>query len=251
MNALVEVFESRLYAGSVADEIVASISDDLADKGSCTVGLAGGGTPGNIYRAMAAPPRVTEVEWDKVKFLLGDERWVPHEDILSNYRMVQETLVGPLSRYQRPKTFPVDTSLGSPSEAAARYETVLRNELEMGDQGVPQFDILLLGIGEDGHTASLFPNSPLLSEARKLCDTCPHPTDGTQRVSITPPLLLNARRIFVLITGEGKSEMVRRILEGEDPIERIPARLVMQSKSRVSFFLDSAAASKLKASYRG
>lgn len=245
MNALVEVFESRLYAGSVADEIVASISDDLADKGTCTVALAGGGTPGNIYRAMSAPPRVTEVEWDKVKLFFGDERWVAHDDTLSNHRMAQETLIAPLARYGRPKVFPVETTLDSPGEGAARYDAVLRNEVA-AQEGTPSLDILLLGVGEDGHTASLFPHSPLLNETRKMCDACAHPTDGTQRVSITPPLLQKARRIFVLMTGEGKSEMARRILEGDDAPEKIPARLVLQSKARVSFFLDSAAASKLK-----
>lgn len=244
MNHSVERIEAALYNGAVADEIIASLNDAISDRGRATLVLAGGSTPGAIYRLLSIPPRLQELDWNKVTVYWGDERFVPQSDDKSNFKMVNETLFAHLGR-RAPKFFAVDTSLPSADAAAAAYaETIVREEKLVGD-AMPQFDLILLGVGEDGHTASLFPGSPLISKKDGLCFADTHPTDGSNRVTISPAVIRAAHRVAFLVKGESKAEIVHAVLEGSGDINKYPANIFREARGQVTWFIDSAAALKL------
>jgi 6-phosphogluconolactonase len=236
MKPVIEIAEASVFAGVVADEIATLIAEKISEKGHCSVVLSGGKTPGTVYRHLALPPRVSDIEWDKVSFFLGDERFVPQEDVQSNFRMIRETLILPL-KGKNPTCSPVNTSCATAEEAAASYGKTI-SQFFKGK--TPHFDVVLLGLGEDGHCASLFPGSPALRSAN-IAEAVDAPEGGVRRITLTPNILFSAGHVLFIVKGENKSQMVKRVLEGDEPIEVIPARLFATSKSQVSWFLDSAA----------
>lgn len=243
MKPSVEIVEPKLFAGAVADEIVACAQDAIQERGRFSLVLAGGSTPGEIYRTLTIPPRVTDIDWKCVDLFFGDERWVPVSDNQSNQKMVRETLLAHLT-VELPRVHGIDTSLPSPRDSAIRYDHALR-AAGYAPNGTAQFDLVLLGMGEDGHTASLFPHSPLLSDkGASLCEAVSHP-DGSDRITLTPAALLNARKVVFLIKGENKAATVRRVLEGDEPVAELPARLFVANPERIAWFLDSGAALQL------
>ncbi|NMC62101.1 MAG: 6-phosphogluconolactonase, partial [SAR324 cluster bacterium] len=232
----VEVIESRLFAGVVADELVASIQDIETEQEFCTIALAGGSTPAETYRLLSHPPRVNEINWPKLKLFLSDERWVPASDAQSNFKMIQETLLARIpsngwSVYQ------VDTSMKSPEEAARKYSELIRANLSLDSSGVPVFDIILLGIGSDGHIASIFPGSKTFSESSSLFEVVPQPWDGNFRVTITPKLIMAARRVIVIAKGKAKADIIKKVIEGNDSNLNLPGRLLMEHPGDVSYFV--------------
>ena len=241
MKGSVEVVEPKMFAGVVADEIVASISDAISDRGRCSIALAGGRTPAVVYRMLSKPGRVEEVEWSKVALYVGDERWVPTTDDQSNFNMIKEALLQDL-RSRKPQAYPVDTSLATPEEGAAAYEALIRkNEGEN-----PSFDIVLLGIGEDGHTASLFPGSELITKPSGGIYRAVKSSDGAgHRVTITPEVLRSAKRIIFIVRGNNKAEVLGRVINGVDSVEVLPARLADACEGKVTFFVDSEAGIRL------
>ena len=240
LNPAVEVIEPPLFAGVVADEVVSCIQDAVDERGRCAIALAGGSTPGAIYRLLARPPRVSEVPWASVHLYWGDERWVSPEDNQSNFRMTQETLLAHIPP-PGPVVHQVDTALSSPEAGARAYaEELTRHEGE-----APVFDLVLLGIGEDGHTASLFPGSPLNGDRTALCGAAQRPEDSSWRVTICPRLITAARRVVFIIKGESKAAVAQEVIEGKAPAHLIPARIFEQCTGRVTFFLDSGAAQRL------
>lgn len=234
----VEVIESRLFAGVVADEIIASIQDIESEKDFCSIALAGGITPAETYRLLSHPPRVGEVNWGKMRFFLSDERWVPASDAQSNFKMINETLLARLPS-EGWKSFPIDTSL-PPEEAVSKYEADIRSFTHKGENGLPCFDIVLLGIGEDGHVASVFPGSKLFS-CQCLCAAVPQPWDNNMRITICPELIMCASRVIVLAKGKSKAEVIKRVLEGDESPVDLPGRMLVDHKGAVSWYVDSEA----------
>ncbi len=243
----VELVEPKLFAGVVADEIVASIQEAIQERGRCSVALAGGGTPSAIYRCLARPPRVSDVAWEKVSLFLGDERWVPADDNQSNFKMVSETLLSQITE-AAPKAYPVDTSLPTPARGAEDYAKKIQSALGAGPNGLPVFDLVLLGIGEDGHTASLFPGSKALSDRTSIALAVQHPGDDRYRVTLGAGLLFGGRKILFMAKGEEKADIIKRVIEGDEPIEQLPACLYRNAAGQVTFFLDSSAGLKLNRS---
>jgi 6-phosphogluconolactonase len=252
----IEIVDAKHFAGGVADEIVAILNEAIAERGSASLVLAGGSTPAGVYRALSKPPRTEALDWSKVRLYLGDERWVPASDDLSNGRMVRETLLEGLGA-QKPKFFPVDTSLSSVEEGAKNYAKLLLTQECQGSEAssrTPAFDLILLGMGEDGHTASLFPHSALLDEnasKEALCAVAQHPTEkgkpGGVRITMTPKVILNAQRILVIVSGENKASMAQRALEGKEEVAVLPVRMLARVSEKVTWFLDSGAAKLLSA----
>lgn len=241
----VEVVESRLFAGTVADEIAATLGDLISEKGSATLVLSGGSTPAIVYRALTVPPRVDDIDWSKVIFFWGDERYVPPTDPQSNFHMVELQLINHLTD-NKPKIIPINTSLSTPQDSARDYEKKIKETLKLDDKEIPRFDLMLLGIGEDGHIASLFPGSPLNKETQHIVAAAKHPSDGSDRITMTPSVIINAANVIFIVTDDKKSDIVKRVLEGtNEEDEALPARLYRKAKGRVTFFLDSAAAVKL------
>jgi 6-phosphogluconolactonase len=248
MGRSIEVIESKMFEGVVADELVALLGDAVAERGSCSFVLAGGKTPAEIYRTLAHPPRVGDVPWEQVKLFWGDERWVSYEDDQSNFRMVKETLLRDLPA-PGPKVFGVETNLESPAAGAVAYERTIRRELGVPEGELPAFDVVLLGMGDDGHFASIFPGSPLVNEqSSTICFPAAHPETKQMRVTISANALLNARRILFAVKGAGKAEMVERVVRGKESPAELPVMLFKEVEDRVSWFLDTPAAARIHGS---
>lgn len=243
MNLQIEVFETKMFEGAVADEIVSALAEGVADRGVATLALSGGSTPASVYRMMTKPPRVEELAWSKVKVFVGDERWVPLDDPQSNFRMASESLFSGLPT-PSVQTFPVNTAAATPAAAAKEYANTVRQHVA-AESGIPCFDVVLLGIGEDGHTASIFPGSPLVSSSPDICCESVDGTGMKPRITLSKEVLFGARRVLFIIKGENKAAMVRRVIEGSDSPEVFPSRLFLGARHQVTFCLDTGAAKEL------
>jgi 6-phosphogluconolactonase len=214
----VRVFETpRRLAEAAAESFVEEAAKSIGDRGRFAVALAGGSTPKALYELLATGYRST-LDWGRIHAFFGDERTVPpdHED--SNYRMAQEAL---LSRVPLGSVHRMRGEL-DPAEAAALYE----EELAEFFGGPPRFDLVLLGIGEDGHTASLFPGTPALDVRDRWAVENPVEKLGTVRLTLTVPAINAAERVNFLVVGEGKAGALKEILEGDASPHEYPAKLI-------------------------
>jgi 6-phosphogluconolactonase len=238
----IEVIESDLFSSVVADELVKIIQQVLGTKSICNISLCGGSTPGEIYKALSMPIRSTLIDWKKVNLFLGDERFVALNDDKSNYHMVQKTLIENLLE-DIPNVFPIDPNVPNVKIASENYAQIITSNVSLNKDNFPIFDIMLLGIGEDGHTASLFPNDIAVENKKDITVAVNHPTDGTQRVSLTMPSICAADRIIYLSKGKSKAEIVKKIFLGNDSILTYPSRLFTLCPDKTVVFLDNLAAS--------
>ncbi len=225
---LTEVMSER-----IAEEAAAAVQQ----RGRFTLALSGGSTPASIYAALAKPPLVDQFPWQKTHLFWGDERhvWPNHEE--SNFRMVQQTLLNhapvPVGNIHR-----VRAEL-APGIAAFYYEKILHRIFE----GTwPDFDLVLLGMGEDGHTASLFPDSAGLNEDRRWFIANEVPQLKTWRLTLSLPAINAARQVWVIIQGEKKAEMVSEVLLGDVNPQSKPIQAVQPIQGDYRWFLDRAAA---------
>ncbi len=199
------------------------------------VALSGGHTPSLMYRQWSDEFQ-KEFPWSQIEFYWSDERCVPLDDPLSNFRMVRESLLSRLPA--EPRIFPMPAGLADHETAAREYETTLRGILPAGG---PSFDVLFLGIGEEGHTASLFPDSPALKEVQRWVVPVRAPAEPPLRLTLTLPIISRARNVFFLVTGAAKRDIVHAIRTQPDAASRYPAAMV-QSAGNLVWFLDEAAA---------
>lgn len=228
--------DTALLTRAVADESQRIALDAVLATGRCSICLSGGTTPKSLNELWARD-YVTRMPWKKIHVFWGDERYVPYDDERSNYRMARETL---LSRVNTPdgNIHPMPTALADPGEAAIAYEKTLREFF--ADR--PEFDLLFLGIGVEGHTASLFPDSPALAETRRAVVAVEVPAEPPQRLTLTYPMLNRSRNIFFLAEGAKKREIISEIRrEPESATSRYPAARI-RSAGRLIWFLDQAAA---------
>ena len=196
---------------------MAEAAKSVQEKGSFAVALAGGSTPEAVYESLATAYK-DALDWKGVHVFFGDERTVPPDHEGSNYRMAYETL---LSRVPVGSIHRMRGEL-DPREAATLYE----EELTEFFGGSPRFDLILLGIGEDGHTASLFPRTPALDVTDHFVVENPVEKLDTVRLTLTVPAINEAKRIIFLVAGEGKAEALEEILEGDANPHEYPAKLV-------------------------
>jgi 6-phosphogluconolactonase len=227
----------------VVDDPAAAVAELLVDI-ACAgghVALAGGSTPRRAYQLAAG--QGIDLDISAATLWLGDERLVPADDERSNLRMVEETLVEPLPAERRPPVMPVDTRL-SPDDAATAYEALLRERL--GHH--PRLDLVLLGLGPDGHTASLFPGKPAVQESHRLVAGVPEPglEPLVARVTLTLPVINTAREVVFLISGADKAPAVKRAF-GEPPDLSAPAALVRPGAGTLTIVLGPPAAAELDA----
>ena len=230
------IFEGpRELARAAAETFVEEAAESIQEKGSFAVVLAGGSTPKALYELLAAEYRDI-VDWKKVHPFFGDERTVPPDHEGSNYRMAQHAL---LSRVPIGSVHRMRGEL-EPREAATLYE----EELETFFGGAPRFDLVLLGIGEDGHTASLFPGTPALNVAERWTVENPVYKLDSVRLTLTVPVLNAAKKIIFLVAGEGKAWALKEILGGNANPHEYPAKLI-RPKGRTIWMVDRAAAQLL------
>jgi 6-phosphogluconolactonase len=219
--------------GLAAQRIADAIAAGRHDRRAVHVSLAGGQTPRATYERL---PRLVE-DWEGVELWLGDERLVPADDPESNYRLLDETLL----RATGATAHPVPTS-GSAEEAAAAYTDTIRERVPRGPSGLPAMDLALLGLGEDGHTASLFPHAAALESRGEICVAVHHaPKPPPDRVSLTLDALRAASSALILAVGEAKATAVAATLSGPDP--GVPASLLADAP--VELIVDRAAAREI------
>jgi len=217
----------------------------IAKDGHFHVALSGGSTPRDLYRLLATSEFRAQVDWARVHLFWGDERAVPPDSPESNYGMARREFLlhVPIPPANVHRMEADDANIG---RAAHSYEALLRRCLELDDRGFPRFHLVLLGLGKDGHTASLFPGSKLLRETSRWVSTPIVPKIGARRMTLTLPVLEAARRILFLVTGSEKAPILREIVSGrsEPPL---PAQIVQPRHGERVFLVDEAAASLLRA----
>jgi 6-phosphogluconolactonase len=228
-------------ARTAADRFSEAARQAIDRRGEFAVALSGGSTPRDLHRLLSSPEYRDQVEWGCLHVFWGDERGVSPDDHRSNYRMARETLLDlvpiPIEQVYRP----LSERLCVPSVSAA-YAEQIRAVLPANPAGVPEFDLILLGLGDDGHTASLLPGDPLVHERELLVAWTNHEREGTSRVTFTAPLLQAARETLVLVAGPEKAEALREVLHGPDRVEKYPAQLLRQAIGRVTVLADRDAA---------
>jgi len=222
-------------------------ADSIAAAGHFSVALSGGSTPLVLYRLLAEPPLREAIDWSRVHLFWGDERFVPPDHPDSNYRAAQEALV---SRVPIPteNVHPIPTEAPDPETAAAQYEDTLRRLFAAPEGETPRFDLVLLGLGPDGHTASLFPGSPALDEHKRLVVATYLLRLASWRITLTPPVLRGARNVIFLVSGPDKAATLRDVLEGSYEPHRLPAQLAQPDQGDLTWLADEAAASLLRRS---
>jgi 6-phosphogluconolactonase len=239
---------AEVLVGSDLDETVriaagqfAALARKVAAEGKPVhAALSGGSTPQRLFRQLAAGPFAGLVPWDSVQVFWGDERNVPPGHPDSNYSVARELL---LSRVPIPHAniHRIPTGDGTAVEAADLYQRTLREVLPC-ENGLPRLDYNLLGLGTNGHCASLFPHRPTLHETQRLVVADHVEEVNSWRVTLTAPVLNNAAQITFLVTGEGKASVVRQVIEGPRDPEAAPAQLIAPSHGSMTWILDAAAA---------
>jgi 6-phosphogluconolactonase len=216
----------------------------IAQDGRFQVALSGGSTPREMYRLLATQEYRTQVDWPRVHIFWGDERAVPPDHPDSNYGMARREL---LVRVPIPpaNVHRMEAEVTPIGRAAHTYEATLRQYLDLDGRGFPVFHLVLLGVGTDGHTASLFPGAPLLRETSRWVATPTVEKLGTRRMTLTLPVIESAKRILFLVTGSPKAAILRVVLGGQDG--ELPARMVQPRHGDRLFLVDEAAARLLPA----
>lgn len=223
----------------LAEYFIVIAQRSIADHQKFSVALSGGSSPKKLYEILSANYK-NAIDWKKVHFFFGDERYVPKTDPESNYLMAKKALFDPLE-ISEIQIFAVDTS-AEPEVAAQKYADVLKDFFE--GQEV-RFDLVLLGLGDNSHTASLFPHTNVLYDEAPSVKEVFLKDQNVYRISLNAPLINQAHYIAFLVYGEGKAEAVKHILEDDKDINDYPAQLINPDNGDLQWFLDSAAASNL------
>lgn len=236
----------------LAAERFSSITAHAAEqRGVARIAISGGSTPKAAFGLWASEqqPYRSRTPWDKLELYWVDERCVPPDHAESNYRMTREAMLS-LVPIDPLRIFRIEGEL-DPEVAAARYESAIRNNLRLEGAELPRFDLVQLGMGEDGHTASLFPHTDAINELGRLVVPNHVPQKDAWRVTLTWPVINNAAEVFFLIEGAAKAEVLRDVLLGAYDPDLLPSQLIRPASGVLSFLLDQAAAAKLPSPTNG
>ncbi|MCC6312995.1 MAG: 6-phosphogluconolactonase [Thermomicrobiales bacterium] len=240
---LLLVEDADELARVAAETFVEAVGETVTRRGDALVALSGGSTPKQMGRLLAAPPFSTETPWSNLTVFWSDERWVPLDSRDSNAGVAIRIFLDHVP-VPRSHIHPVDTMLPSPADAAAAYAATIHAATGALEPAVPAFDLILLGMGDDAHTASLFPHTPALRVAdRIVTDNFVTKLDA-QRITFTYPLINAARRVVFLIGGAAKAEPLAEVLEGPEDVDRLPAQGV-RPVGDLLWIVDRAAAARL------
>ena len=239
--------DAAALARRTAQYFVEMVGEAVAGRGRARIAISGGSTPKAAFALLADPgqPWRSRMPWDKLELYWVDERCVPPDHPDSNYRMTREALLDhvPLKAEQIHR---MEGEL-EPAVAAARYESMLRDTFRLEGAENPRFDLINLGMGPDGHTASLFPHTAALHELTRLVTTNFVPQMNSWRITLTWPVINQARSAFFLIGGADKAAVVHEVFTGPHDPERLPSQLIWPSSGILTLILDKAAATLLPA----
>ena len=235
--------DTQTLSHEAAQFIVRLARESIAARGRFTIALSGGSTPKVLYGLLGSEPYRSQIDWSSVEIFWSDERCVPPDSEDSNYHLAEQVLLSkvPLSPHQVHR-MPAD----QPDRDAASQAYTLEMQHTFGTNSIPNFDLLQLGMGPEGHTASLFPHQESLHEQQRLVMPVTVPKPPPPRLTFTPPLLNAARYVLFLVTGADKADAVQAVLEGEYHPDEYPTQIVRPTNGEVIWMLDSAAAGKLK-----
>lgn len=240
MKTHVEIFadRSQLIARALALTL-AEIQDAIAQRGRCTIALAGGNTPQPLYEQLATQ----DLPWQDIHIFWGDERYVPLSDPQSNAGMAAKAWLNHVA-IPPENIHPMPTQATDPTEAAQIYDQQLQSFFGVSSETVPRFDLILLGLGPDGHTASLFPHT----EALQVCDrnVTVGSKAGQPRITLTVPVINQAQCILFLVTGTNKQAALTQIFAENADAAQFPARLIQPINGKLSWLLDAAAGEPFK-----
>lgn len=238
---MIKVFKNPKSLLPALAEFIATQAQKAIDRdGRFNFVLSGGSSPKKLYELLASKSYRNKISWQKVCFFFGDERYVLPDHPDSNYLMAKTTLFDPL-KITAQQVFAIDTKL-PPAESAKAYEKIIRGHFK----GACSFDLILLGLGDNSHTASLFPHTTVLKEKSALVKEVFVEEVKMYRITFTAPLINIAHSIAFLVFGAGKAEAVHHILEAPSNIEEYPAQLIDPQQGELHWFLDEAAAAKIK-----
>jgi 6-phosphogluconolactonase len=241
-----EVVPDKESLVNVACELItAAAAISIGRRGFFRIALSGGSTPRDVYAALAQDQ---DIDWRRWHLFWGDERTVAPHDADSNYRMVKETLLDQLPI--QPGIVMRMLGEADPTAAAASYaaaiEELVPANYDSATASIPRFDMILLGMGSDGHTASLFPNTPALHETVRYVVANPVPQLNTTRLTITIPLINASRRVLVLVSGADKANRLQEVLTGPVDIDRLPSQSIHPVAGNLVWLVDSDAFSKIE-----
>ena len=235
-NQNVRVYNDKQeLVDSFTEEFINAVNLQVNSSESFFLALSGGNTPRLIYQ------KFSKVEnkqlWEKINLFWGDERFVPPENPESNYKMAFDAFISkvPIPQKQIYRIY----GEGAPEKERVRYEEEIKKNVPLSENGIPRFDWIFLGLGTDGHIASLFPDTINFSNMNSLCIITEHPFTGQKRLSFTLPLINNAKRISFIVTGEEKANVVNQILSGSPHCLKYPAAHVKPNDGLIEWFLDS------------
>jgi len=230
-------------AKAAAQLFTTALIEAVKARGVARVAISGGTTPKAMFALLAAEPFASQVPWDKLDLFWVDERCVPPDNADSNYRMTKEALLSkvplPADRIHR-----MEGEL-APEVAAARYESTIRNAFRLEGAETPTFDLILLGMGDDGHTASLFPHTEGLNDLTHIVIANHVPQKNTWRITLTSPVLNQGRAVAFLIEGAAKAQVLHDVFLGPFQPDTYPSQIIRPASGRLTLLLDSAAAAKL------
>jgi 6-phosphogluconolactonase len=245
VNSTIQTFadpNSLTHAAVVRFAQIAREAIETRDQ--FTVALSGGSTPKALYALLATEPWQNQLDWNQVHIFWGDERHVPPSDPSSNFRMTQEWLLSkvliPSENIHRIKAENPDANA-----VAAEYEQELKHFFQLGDHEFPRFDLVLLGMGANGHTASLFPGTDAVHEASRLVVAPWVEELNSDRITLTPPVINNAAEVSFFVTGIEKAATLKAVLEGPYQPDHLPAQIIRPTPGKVVWMVDQAAASAL------
>jgi len=238
--------DTEAISRAAAEAIIKDISDCLQAQDTYSIALSGGSTPRRLYELLANDAKLqVQIPWDRVHFFWGDERHVPPNHPDSNYRMADTAL---LSKVPIPSTniHRIKAEDSDADKAAADYEQEIRRFFKIDTGQMPRFNCVLLGMGPDGHTASLFPGTSAFEETKRLAVANWIEKFQSYRITLTGPLFNNADRILFLVGGMEKADTLKAVLEDDSKTTRFPVQLIQPTHGEVTWFLDQPAASRLK-----
>jgi len=233
-----EIFETQIdLAEGFADEFRKTCEEVILVNGKINIALSGGSTPKMLFTVLAVEYK-NKIDWSKVNFYWVDERCVPADDEQSNFGMTNKTLLSNISIPE--KNIHRIIGENDPEKEAVRYSDLLKKNIPLRNN-FPEFDMILLGIGEDGHTASIFPDQMDLLNSEKFCAVAVHPETKQKRITLTGKVIDNAERIYFLATGSGKAEVIGTILNKKKDFLKYPAAHIKPLDGILKWYLDDKA----------
>ena len=234
--------DTNTLSHQAAQHIIRIANESIVTRGRFSIALSGGSTPKVLYGLLATEPYRSQLDWPSIEIFGSDERCVPPDSPDSNYATAQEVL---LSKIPIPANHIHRMPADKADRDAASQEYALEMQRVFGTNGIPSFDLIQLGMGPEGHTASLFPHQSSLHEQQRLVIPVTVPKPPPPRLTFTPPILNAARHILFLVTGSDKADAVHAVLEGDYQPDEYPAQLVRPTNGEITWMLDTYAAEKL------